>query len=167
MKTKRITALALCLVMLSSLLPAAALAEDGLPEEELILEEELELLPEPELIPEDPPEEPDALPSLPEELPEELSEELMLLVGETYGEEGELSITLDYNYDNKPPKTLRVASPYTPPNITREDHTLLGWSTSPDGPDYYTVGTAITLTDGMTLYAIWDGTYCRVTLEYD
>ncbi len=58
--------------MLFSLLPAGALAEDALPEKELLLEEELELLPEPELIPEDPPEEPEEIPALPEDLPEEL-----------------------------------------------------------------------------------------------
>ncbi len=96
MKTKRFPALFLCLVMLFSLLPVGAFAEDGTPEEfipEEILspfEEEPELLPEPEQIPEELSEEPCFIPELPEDLPGELlSEELaevsaLLYVGPNY-----------------------------------------------------------------------------------
>ena len=165
MKTKRITALALCLVMLFTLLPAAALAEDALPEEELLLEEELELLPEPELIPEDPPEEPDALPSLPEELPEELSEAQMLLV-EPVGASGGIgfdpcTIYLEPNCDDELTGDLIrtfTGSPVTLPDWSdkRSGHEHLGWSGSPDGPILFKVKASITPTGDMTLYAIWD-----------
>ncbi len=98
MKTKRITALALCLVMLFTLLPAAALAEDGLPEEELLLEEELELLPETELLPEEPHEEPEEIPALPEELPEELLPEELEEVSSFL--DGVLTVTLLPGYES-------------------------------------------------------------------
>ncbi len=168
MKTKRITALALCLVMLFTLLPAAALAEDGLPEEELLLEEELELLPEPELIPEELPE--PLFDPLPEDplLPEELDEALMLLDGEPIGVSGgdytdPCMIDLVPNCDDGilgETKIAYIGAPFTPPDWTdkRSDYEHLGWSTSPSGLDFYPVNTSITPEGNMVLYAIWDDT---------
>ena len=63
-----------------------------------------------------------------------------------------------------------VLSPtYTlPENVepTREGHTFKGWSVTSTGPYQYSTGDIMTLTDNLTLYAIWDDSPCPYKLTY-
>ena len=48
----------------------------------------------------------------------------------------------------------------------REGHTFKGWSVTSTGPYQYSTGDIMTLTDNLTLYAIWDDSPCPFKLAY-
>ena len=54
-----------------------------------------------------------------------------------------------------------------PNQFTREDYLFLGWSTTPDGTVEYTNKQVITLSNNMTLYAVWGTSELYYSIDAD
>ena len=68
---------------------------------------------------------------------------------------GKYTLTLDENWEGGMGQVIPNITSYELPSATRPGEIFYGWALSPDGTVRYLAGDTVTLTDNLTLYAVW------------